>query len=193
MRTQEDVVVAMRDLGADQFIPFVERNRDNAARHRVIELRQLRLFDDAVLGHHHDVLLGDEILDGKERLHRLIRLEIDEVRNVLALAGGAGIGNLIRLQPVDSPAAGKDQQVAVGRCHQQVFDDIFRARAHADAALAAARLAPVGIDRSPLQIPAARYRDGDIFDLHQVFELDIAGVLDNLGPPVVAELLLDFL
>ena len=52
----------------------------------------------------------------------------------------------------------------------QVLDDVLRARAHADAALAAARLPAVGVDGGALQVAAARHRDGDVFHLHQVFE-----------------------
>ena len=75
VRTQEDVVVAGRDFGGDQLIAFVQRHRDDAARHGIIELGQLRFLDHAVPGHHHDELVGDEILDGKERLGGLVRLQ----------------------------------------------------------------------------------------------------------------------
>ena len=74
-----------------------------------------------------------------------------------------------------------------------MLHDVFRARAHADAALAAAGLPPVGIDRGALQIAAARNRHGDIFHLHQIFEPDLAGVFDDLRAALVAEVLLNFL
>jgi hypothetical protein len=38
-----------------------------------------------------------------------------------------------------------------------------------------------------------RYGNRDIFHLYQVFQIDLAGILDNLGAPRVAEFLLDFL
>ena len=75
----------------------------------------------------------------------------------------------------------------------QMLHRIFGARSHADAALAAARLAPIGVDRRALQISAARDRDRDVLPLHQIFETDLAGVLDDLGAALVAEVLLDFL
>ena len=89
---------------------------------------------------------------------------------MLALAGGGGVGNFVDLQPVDAAARGEDQQVAVRGGHDQVLDEILGARAHADAALAAARLAAVGIDGGALQIAAARDGDGDVFHGDQVFE-----------------------
>ena len=63
----------------------------------------------------------------------------------------------------------------MGRSDEEVFDKIFRARAHADPALAAARLPPIGVDCRPLQIPAVRDGHGHIFHRHQVFETDVAG------------------
>ena len=75
----------------------------------------------------------------------------------------------------------------------QVLDHVLGARGHADAALAAARLPPVGIDRGALQVSAARHRHRDVLHLHQVFEADLAGVFDDLRAALVAEVLLDFL
>ena len=72
-------------------------------------------------------------------------------------------GNLVDLQPVHAALVGEDQQVGVRVRDDQVLDHIFGARAHADAALAAARLAAVGIDGGALQIAAARDGDRDVF------------------------------
>ena len=54
-------------------------------------------------------------------------------------------------------------------------------------------LAPVGIDGGALQIAAVRDGDGDVFHLDQIFEMDLAGVFDDLRAALVAEVLLDFL
>jgi len=68
----------------------------------------------------------------------------------------------------------------------------YGAGAHTDPALAAARLPPVGFHRRALQIAAAGHRDGHILHRHQIFEVDLASVLDNLGATLIAELFLDF-
>ena len=74
-----------------------------------------------------------------------------------------------------------------------MLDEVLGARAHADAALAAARLPAVGVDAGALEVSAARDRDGDVFHRDQVFEADLAGVLDDLGAALVAVIFLDFL
>ncbi len=38
----------------------------------------------------------------QERLHGLVGLQVDQVGDVLALAGGGGVGNLVNLEPVDA-------------------------------------------------------------------------------------------
>ena len=96
---------------------------------------------------------------------------------MLAFADGGGIGNLVDLEPVDAALVGEDQQVGVGGGDEEVFDEILRARAHADAAFAAARLAAIGIDRGALQVAAVGDGDGHVFHRDQIFETDLAGDL----------------
>ena len=180
MRSQEDVIAAVGQPRRDQFVALIQRHRDNAARHGIVELGQLALLDHAVLGHHHDELVRHELAHRQERFHGLVRLQVDQVRNMLALADGGGVRNLVDLQPVDAALVGEDQQVAVRGGDDQVLEEILGARAHADAALAAARLPPVGIHRRALQIAAVRHRDRHVFHGHQVFQADLAGVFDDL-------------
>ena len=71
-----------------------------------------------------------------------------------------------------------------------MVEEILRARAHADAALAAARLPAIGIYGGALQIAAMGNRDGDVFHRDQVFQADFADVLDDLGAAFVAEFFL---
>ncbi len=119
---------------------------------------------------------------------RLIRPEA-----CLPFAGRGGVGNVVNLQPVHAALVGEDQQVGVRGGDDQVLDHVFGARRHADAAFAAARLAAIGVDGGALEIAAARHGDRDVFHLHQVFELDLARVFDDLRAALIAEVLLDFL
>src|SRR6185312_9063003 len=109
------------------------------------------------------------------------------VRNMLALANRGRVRNLVILEPVDPALIGEDKQVIVGGGHEEVLDEVFRARAHADAALAAAGLPAIGINGRALEVSAVGYRDGDVFDGDQVFEADFTGVLDDLGTALVPE------
>ena len=72
----------------------------------------------------------------------------DQVADVLALAGGADVGNLVHLQPVHASRVGEDQDVGVGRGDEQMLDEILVARLHAGAPGAAAALHAVGRDRA---------------------------------------------
>ena len=81
----------------------------------------------------------------------------------------------------------KIEQIVVSRGDEEVLDEILRARAHADAALAAARLPPVGIDRRALEIAAVRDGDGHVFHRDQIFEPDFAGIVDDLRAALVAD------
>jgi len=69
----------------------------------------------------------------------------------------------------------------------EALDEVLRARAHADPPLAAAGLPAVGIDAGALEVAAAGDGDRDILDGDQVLQLDLAGVLDDLGAARVAE------
>src|ERR1035437_6702564 len=146
-----------------------------------------------MLGGHHDELIGHEFAHGQERLHGIVRLQVDQVRDMLALADGGGVRNLVDLEPIHAALVGEDQQVAVGGGHDQVLEEILGARAHADAALAAARLPAVGIDGRALEIAAVGRGDGHVLDGHQVFQADLAGVFNDLGAALVAIQLPDFL
>ena len=56
VRSEEDEVLAVGDLGAEQFIAVVQRDGDDAARTRIIEFGQFAFLDDALLRHHHNEL-----------------------------------------------------------------------------------------------------------------------------------------
>ena len=110
---------------------------------------------------------------------------------MLALAGGADVGNLVDFEPVDAAGAGEDQDVGVGRGDEELLDEILVARLHAGAARATAALHAIGRDRSALQVAGVADRDGDLLVGDEVFEVDFSGLVFDDGPAVVAVLLLD--
>ncbi len=193
MRPKEDVVVALGQISPDQFIALIQRQGADAARHRIVEFRQLALLDHAFARDHYDELARLKRPHRQEPFDGFPRLQVDEIGDVLSLADRGRVRNLVNLQPVNLPSIGEDQQVAVRRIHQEVFDEILVSRSHADAALAAARLAAIGIHRRALQISAVRDGNGDVFDRNQVFEQNLARVLHDLGAALVSVFFLDFL
>src|ERR1022692_3661542 len=59
--TTEIYTLSLHDaLPIYQLVAFIQRHRDDAARHGVVELGQLTLLDHTMLGGHHDELIGHE-------------------------------------------------------------------------------------------------------------------------------------
>ena len=115
--------------------------------------------------------------------------ELHEVDDRLALAAGADVGHLVDLQPVGAAAVGEDHDVGVRRRDEEVADVVLFARAHADPALAAAALRAVGRDRRALDVAGVGHRDRHVFVGDQVFDPELAALVDDLGAALVAELL----
>ena len=97
-------------------------------------------------------------------------LQRDEVAHVLALAGGADVGNLVDLQPVDAACIGEDQDVGVGGGDEEMLDEILVARLHARASRASATLHAVGGDGRALEVAGMADRDGHLLVGNEVFE-----------------------
>ena len=70
----------------------------------------------------------------------LVRLEGQQVRDVLAACGAAGLGQLVGLGPVDPALRGEEQEPVVRRADEEVRDDVVLLEAGALHALAAALL-----------------------------------------------------
>ena len=110
---------------------------------------------------------------------------------MLTAGVAAGVGQLVRLRPVDPALVGEEQDPVVGRGHEEVVDDVVGPQLRAAHALAAAALRPVEVGLGPLGVAAAGDRDDDVLLGDQVLDRHVAVVGDDLGAPVVAELLDD--
>ena len=132
---------------------------------------------DALARAHDDELLAfllGEFLDREQRGDLLAVFHRHEVGDRLALAAGADVGNLVDLQPVGAAAVREDHDVGVRRRDEEVADEVLFARAHADAALAAAALRAVGGDRRPLDVAGVGDRDRHVFVGDQVLDPELA-------------------
>src|SRR5208282_297097 len=116
MGGEENDLVAIGQRGRYQFIARFDIDGDDAARHHVREVFHFGLLHRAVVGYKEDVaVFFFQVAYGEHGAHGFSRLQSDEVADMLALAGGAHVGNLIHLQPVDASRVGEDQHVGVGR------------------------------------------------------------------------------
>ena len=77
----------------------------------------------------------------------------------------------------------------MGGVDDELGDEVFFPRAHAQPAGATAPLLAVDGDWSALQITGMGNSDGDLFVGDQVFQLQLGGLVEDLGAALVAELL----
>ena len=116
---------------------------------------------------------------------------LEEAGHGFALAGGADVGDFVDLEPVDAAGVGEAEQVGVGRVDDELRDEVLFAGLHAEAAGAAATLLAVGGDGRALEVAGVRDGDGDLLVGDEVFELELGGLVEDLGAALVAVILAD--
>ncbi len=153
---------------------------------------QGRLLDGAVAGGEEDVVaLVGEVADGEDGDDFFAGLEGDERGHGLAFAGGADVGDLVDLEPVDAAGVGEAEQVGVGGVDDELGDEVLVAGLHAEAAGAAAALLAVDGDGRALEVAGVGDGDGDLLVGDEVFEGELVGLVEDLGAALVAVLVAD--
>ena len=189
---EEDDLLAVGDAGGDELVVLVDADGDDAAGHDVGEVLERGLLDGAVAGGEEDVLaLFFEVADGEDGDDLFAGLEVDEGGHGLALAGGADVGDFVDLEPVDAAGVGEAEQVGVGGVDDELGDEVLFAGLHAEAAGAAAALLAVGGDGRALEVAGVGDGDGDLLVGDEVFEVELGGLVEDLGAAGVAVLVAD--
>ena len=112
---EKDDVIAGGDADGDEFVVLVNVDGDDAAGHDVGEVDERGLLDDTVAGGEEDVLaLFLEVADGEVADDFFAGLEGEHGGHVLALAGGADVGDFVDLHPEDAAGVGEEEQVGCG-------------------------------------------------------------------------------
>ena len=190
---EEDGLLAVGEAGRNQIVIFVDGDGDDAARHHVREVLERRLLDRAVArGEEDELAFFFKIANGQDGAHIFAGLQVEQALHGLALACGAHVGNLVDLEPVDAAGVGEAEQVGVRGVDDELRDEIFFARLHARAAGAAATLLAIDGDGRALQVALVADGDGDLLVGDEVFELQLGGLVDDLGAARVAVLVADF-
>ena len=137
------------------------------------EIFQLGLLYQSVAGGEENILAGFfEIADRDHGAHGFSRLQSHQIADVLPFAGGADVGDLIHLKPVDAAGVGEDENEGMRGGDEQVLDEILVARLHTGAPLPTAALHAVGRDRRALHVAAVAHRDRNLLVGNQVFEMN---------------------
>src|SRR5215831_19150815 len=185
------LALAVRAPGGHHPIVVVEADGLDAAGARVRVRLELGLLHRALLGREEDVAAGGEIAHRHARRDLLAVAEGQEVHHRLALGLAPALGDLVHLEPVDLAAIREEEQVRMGGGDEEIGDDVLFLRLHAGHALAAAALAPIGLDVGALDVAGARDRDHHLLVGQQVLDRQLGGLGQDLGAPHVAVLVLD--
>ncbi len=108
---EEDDLLTVGDARGDELVVLLDVDGDDAAGHDVGEVLEGGLLDGAVAGGEEDVLgVFLEVADGEDGDDFFSGLEGDERGHGLALAGGADVGDLVDLEPVDAAGVGEAEE-----------------------------------------------------------------------------------
>ena len=145
------------------------------------EVLERGLLDGALLrGEEDELALFFEVADGQDGADVFAGLEVEQALHGLALAGGADVGNLVDLEPVDAAGVGEAEQEGVGGIDDELGDEVLFAGLHAHAAGAAAALLAIDADGRALEVALMADGDGDLLVGDEVFELQLGGFVDDL-------------
>src|SRR5690606_28949166 len=189
---QQDVLGAVGQAHVHQLVVLVQVDADEAVPGAVV-LGQRRLLDDALLGGHDQEVILVVLLDRDGRLDPLIPRQVDEVYDGRAPGGAPRFGNVVAFHPVHFALVAEEQDVAVGAGDKQVLDEIVVFGAGRRNAPTAPPLRPVGRGGQPLDVAEVGHGNDHVFVGDEVLFLDLVGRGHDLGSPLVAVLLLDFL
>ena len=183
-RGQQHVVGLGAGLHADDRLALaVELHGDLAVAVHLDEVGELVAAHGARLGGEHHVELAPALLVLGQRQDRgdaLVRGERQQVDQRLAARLRRGQRQPPDLLLVDDAARGEEQDRRVGIGDEQAGDEILLLGRHAGAALAAAPLRPVGVERHALDPAGMGDGHHHVLALDEVLVLEVgAAVLDH--------------
>ncbi len=117
---QQDVVVGVDQLGADQLVVLLaEVDRDHAGLARAVVVGEVGLLDQARTRGEHEVRRLLVVADRQHLRDLLVGLEGEQAGHVTALGVARGLGQVVGLGAVDPSGRGEEQQpVVVGGGHE---------------------------------------------------------------------------
>src|SRR3989338_5394487 len=160
-----------REIRRDEFVPFLQINRDDAGAPHVGEGARRDPLRRALLGDKGD-RRGVERRAFGHREHardRLIACELEEVHDALALGRALPLRYLIHLELVRLAEVGEEEEVAVRRSDEEVRHHVFFLRRDIHHADAAALLYFVFVRVRPLHVAALGEHKHRLLVRHEIF------------------------
>src|SRR3954452_12747804 len=188
---EQKVVVRSDEPRSNDLIVVAKVVADDAAGSVGVEVGQRRLLHQPVLGGEDEVRRDCVVLDVDDLRDALVRLEREDVGDVLAACRPVRLRQLVCLRPIDPALIREEQDPMVGRGHEEVLDDVVLLELRTLHTLAAALLRAIEVGLSALRITATRDGDDNVLFSNQVLEGQIALVGDDARPTLVAVLLRD--
>ena len=173
VREQHHVVLSVRQCRADQEIPFVQINRNNAGLAGVAELVQCGLFDSAHAGGHENILVGREAaFFASQRQHDgdlLAFLQGKHVHNRAAARAARALRHFPHFEPVQTATVGEAQNVVVGIGYKQLVNPVVFFGGSGLLAAPPALLCAVFTQRLAFDIAAVTHGDHHVGGRDQIF------------------------
>ena len=179
-RGQEDLLGAIGHLGLDERVSLRDVHRDDAVSTGIAVSREHRLFDPALSGGHDEELGLIERLHGNDRGDAFGRPNAEKIDDRAATGRSTSLWDLVHLQPVASPRVGEEEDVAVRRRDEQVFDEILLLGGHPGNTTAASALPTVRADRKALDVARVGYGDHHILVSDQILDVELLRGVDDV-------------
>uniref|UniRef100_A0A0N5A0B3 Glutamate synthase large subunit n=1 Tax=Parastrongyloides trichosuri TaxID=131310 RepID=A0A0N5A0B3_PARTI len=190
---QQHVVLGRAQADADHAVAVFQLHGDLARAVHRGEVAELVASHVARLGGEHDVVIAPSRFVFRQGQHvhdavaRLDRQQVDEgLAARLRIAQRQAPG----LQLIGLAVGGEEQHRRVGRGAEDAGDDVLILHRHAAAALAAAMLGPIGVQRHALDVARVGHGHDHVLARDQVFVFHLGVALADEGAAINAELIL---
>ena len=191
MGDDQDGLVAVGLPHADELIPLVQGDAADARLAGGVDGGELDALDGAVAGHHGEVAVLGELAQVDHGGDLLVGLHRQDVDDVGALGGAAGLGDLIALFPVDPALVGEEEDIVVGGGGEHGLHHVLLFQGLGGDALTAPALGPVGGGGQPLDVARGGEGKDALLLLDEVLDVDLVLHVLDLGDALVAVLVPD--
>ena len=182
---------AVGQVDGDQLVVLPQRQGDQARLAQVGKLAVGRALDHALAGHHDQIMILRVLGHRDHGRDLLVAGHLQQVYNGHAAGRASRLGDLVALQGVDPAPVGEEHDVLVGVDDDQPLHEVLVPGGHAADALAAPVLRPVGALGQTLHIAEVGHGDHHVVGLDQVFNVDLAFQMGQLGAALVGEFVAD--